>query len=72
MTKERLQLANDYNEVIYRLNDIIKHLKADNTEKMIGSQHLSVDRPMHKEIIDTVVKTLEKMRDIKQIEFDEL
>ena len=70
MTKERLELANDYNEVIYRLNDIIKHLKADNTEKMIGPQHLSVDRPMHKEIIDTVVGALEKMRDIKQNEFD--
>lgn len=72
MTKERLKLANDYNEVIYRLNDIIKHLKANNTEKMIGPQHLSVDSPMHKEIIDTVVGALEKMRDIKQTEFDAL
>lgn len=72
MTKERLQLANDYNEVIYRLNDIIKHLKTNNTEKMIGPQHLSVDKPMHKEIIDTVVGALEKLRDIKQIEFEAL
>lgn len=72
MTKERLRLANDYNEVIYRLHDIIKHLKADNTEKMIGPQHLSVDKPMHKEIIDTVVGALEKLRDIKQIEFEAL
>jgi hypothetical protein len=72
MTKELLRTSNEYNEVIYRLNDIIKHLKADNTEKMIGPQHLSVDRPMHKEIIDTVVGALEKMRDIKQTEFDML
>lgn len=72
MTKECLQLAIDYSEVIYRLNNIIKHLKADGTEKMIGSQHLSVDKPMHKEIIDTVVGVLEKMRDIKQTEFDML
>lgn len=72
MTKERLQLANDYNEVIYRLHDIIKHLKADDTEKMIGPQHLSVNKPMHKEIIDTVVEALEKLCDIKQIEFEAL